>query len=622
MIKYYLRKSISISTALVLILMAVLWSGATLTVRADIEPPLTWGLTLTADKSMVNAGDTVNITADFNVISGVVSGYSATRITVFLPAGLEYDRGVIYEGGRPSVLPISPVSTPAGTSVVVEISNMGAFPGEAQLRIAAKVSDTWDKSTLTIRSRLYLQAVGEEMSDTPAEEAETTLQPATTIEPPVIITPSIYTVRFDLEGGVRLGGGELTQSVASGGSAVEPSIYRENFTFLGWDGTFNYVTQDLVVHALWSAEPITPVIYNVRFDLEGGVRVGGGALIQYVASGGSAVEPYIYRENFTFLGWDGAFNHVTQDLVVRALWSVEVDTGPIIVNPPDNNKVEGKFDKEQDSFKHFSHMPIIFIVDYPVYYLESVEVDGNSLKLNTQYMATAGTASGSTAIHLRASYMNTLSEGSHALHVSFKSGVYSNAEVKIAAYSNPFYDVNKNDWFCDGVEAMNASNLMQGVSSTQFGPQSTLSRGMVVTLLYRFAGEPSIAGFQNSFADIPSNQWYTKAVIWAAANGIVLGYGDGKFGPNDLMTREQFATVLLRYQDALGNVPMDILMDREYNDFGKINSYAKPAVNKLTMQGVFRDWPSNPENHFNPQDPVARAEVATVMQRWIESIGW
>ena len=169
---------------------------------------------------------------------------------------------------------------------------------------------------------------------------------------------------------------------------------------------------------------------------------------------------------------------------------------------------------------------------------------------------------------------------------------------------------------------MNASELLLGVTAARFDPYSPMTRGMVVTLLYRFAGEPSIVGFRNPFPDVAAAQYYTNAVMWASANGIVTGHETGLFAPNELMTREQFAAVLYRYQNALGSQTLDILMDYEFSDFSSIALYARAAVNKLTMQGVYRDWPSDPQGRFQPLATVSRAEVATAMRLWIESIGW
>jgi hypothetical protein len=270
----------------------------------------------------------------------------------------------------------------------------------------------------------------------------------------------------------------------------------------------------------------------------------------------------------------------------------------------------------------FNHLPLIYYANRHVASFVSVELDGMLLTSGTHYIATSGTTAATTAIHFKASFLNTLTIGDHTFQVNFRENLFATDSFTITRYVNTFTDVRTGDWFYKGVEAMNASELLLGVSATHFDPYSQMTRGMVVTLLYRFAGQPNITGFRNPFPDVAMNQYYTSAVMWAAANGIVTGHEDGMFAPNDLMTREQFAAVLYRYQNALGSVAMDILMGYRHSDFDTIALFARGAVNKLTMQGVFRDWPTDPQGRYQPLETVSRAEVATVMRLWIESIGW
>jgi len=541
----FIRKGISMVIALAVF--AVLWPGAVLSAQANVEPPMGGDFTLTADRNVVATGDTVNITAGFYVSPSIVGGYSATQVVVLLPAGLDYVSGTIYVGGVPSALTTIPSVTPTGTTVIVNLDNATAAPGEAQLNIAARASGAWNGASRTIRASFYQQPIGGAMPGSPDRQAEFTLQ---------------------------------------------------------------------------SLDVVTPAVITVEFRLNGGIRVGGGALSQAVPSGGSAVEPYVFRDGYIFLGWDVPFYNITQNTVVTARWTSNTDTGMITVPPPSQDLLDGYFVDGRNTFTHFSHMPKIFYAYHHIVYFQSVEIDGRTLESGTHYIATTGLTEGTTAIHLRASYLNNLAVGAHVLRVNFRDGAYATAQLTVLGYTNPFYDVTENDWFYQGVEVMHASELLQGVSSTQFGPYSSMSRAMVVTLLYRFTGEPAVAGFRNPFPDVTPGQYYTNAVIWAAANGIVTGHENGLFAPNDQMTREQLAAVLYRYQNSLGTVPTDILADRNYSDFNQIGTYARAAVNKLTMQGVFRDFPYDAENRFKPQDAIIRAEVATVMWRWIESIGW
>ena len=539
----------AVSMALVLALLAILWSGSI--AWAEAERPLKGDLTLIADNNTVFSGGTVNLTAGFNLLESAVNSYSALRITVFLPAGLDYVSGVVYVGGAPAALTATPANTPAGTSVVVDLNDMAVLAGAAQLKIAAKVSNTWGGGKLSVRGGLYLQPTGASMPNSPNEEVVCTLE---SLNP---VTPTV-----------------------------------------------------------------PPKIYTVRFNPSGGIRVGGGALIQAVAGGGSAIEPYVYRDGYILQGWDMPLNYITHDQVITAIWSPDTDNGMITVDPPSGSMVQGYFVHGQNEFTRFSHMPMIYYAEHYIARFESVEIGSRILRPGSEYVATAGTRAGTTAIHLKASYLNVLNAGSYTLRVNFRNGVYANSQLTVAPYRDHYTDVSKNDWFYKGVEAMTASELLRGVTGTRFDPYSSMSRGMMVTLLYRYVGEPSVAGFGNRFPDIAPGQYFTDAVMWAAANGIVNGYTNGLFAPYDMMTHEQFAAVLFRYQDNLGSIPTDVLPSFGYNDFNQINYYAQAAVNKLATQGVFRDWPPDRENRFRPQNPVTRAEVATVMRLWIESIGW
>ena len=119
-------------------------------------------------------------------------------------------------------------------------------------------------------------------------------------------------------------------------------------------------------------------------------------------------------------------------------------------------------------------------------------------------------------------------------------------EVKEEEDALPFKDVAKTDSFYDDVKFVFENGIMNGVSATEFAPFSTLTRAMIVIILYRVEGEPLIP-YTGAFADVEDGTWYTYGVEWAAANGIVNGYDEGKYGPNDAVTLEQLAAILNRY---------------------------------------------------------------------------
>lgn len=114
-------------------------------------------------------------------------------------------------------------------------------------------------------------------------------------------------------------------------------------------------------------------------------------------------------------------------------------------------------------------------------------------------------------------------------------------------WEEPFEDVTVTDSAYNAIKYCNMKGFMLGTSDYEFTPDAITTRAMVVTTLYRIAGSPKVEGVTNEFSDVQEGTWYYDAVIWASSNGIINGYGDGTFGTNDNITREQFATVLYRY---------------------------------------------------------------------------
>jgi hypothetical protein len=141
---------------------------------------------------------------------------------------------------------------------------------------------------------------------------------------------------------------------------------------------------------------------------------------------------------------------------------------------------------------------------------------------------------------------------------------------------------------------------------------------MIVTILYRQAGSPSIGGLANPFSDVPAGQWFTDAVIWAAENNIVEGIGGGLYDPNTNITREQLAAILYRYAQFLDKVPADSLEGGlSFTDAALISDYAKDAALFCSNNGIIT---GKPGNLFDPKGQATRAEAATMLNRFIESL--
>ena len=178
-----------------------------------------------------------------------------------------------------------------------------------------------------------------------------------------------------------------------------------------------------------------------------------------------------------------------------------------------------------------------------------------------------------------------------------------------------FDDINETDWFYENVKYVVENKLMNGVSDTEFAPNNTLTRAMLVTVLYRNAGEPEVSA-NASFADVDADSWYAKAVVWAEANGIVNGVSDTEFAPNANITREQIATIMYRYAQYNGDDVTAVADIEAYADAANVSDYAVDAMKYAVGSGLIN---GKTETTLNPQDNATRAEIATILKRFIEA---
>lgn len=178
----------------------------------------------------------------------------------------------------------------------------------------------------------------------------------------------------------------------------------------------------------------------------------------------------------------------------------------------------------------------------------------------------------------------------------------------------PFTDVRKTDWFYGDVEYVYKKGIMSGTSAKDFDPNSQLTRGMIVTVLYRLEKEPAVSG-TSKFADVDSAKWYGDAVAWAAANGIVSGYNDTTFGPNDFITREQLAAILYRYAVHSGMTTVTLEENLSgFADADQISSYAVQAMNWAVSKGLLK----GSDGLLMPKAQASRAQVAAILHRFLE----
>ena len=178
----------------------------------------------------------------------------------------------------------------------------------------------------------------------------------------------------------------------------------------------------------------------------------------------------------------------------------------------------------------------------------------------------------------------------------------------------PFADVSSSDWFYNDVRYVYEKGIMDGTGADRFSPNAPLTRAMIVTILYRMDGSPSVSG-SSDFTDVAAGKWFAKAVAWAAANGIVNGYGDSLFGPNDPVTREQLAAILYRYA-VYGGMTAVTLEENlgSFADTAQLSAYAIQAMNWAVGQGLINGSGSN----LVPKAQATRAQVAAIIHRYLE----
>ena len=205
---------------------------------------------------------------------------------------------------------------------------------------------------------------------------------------------------------------------------------------------------------------------------------------------------------------------------------------------------------------------------------------------------------------------------------------------------NDFTDVPRSEWYAEAVDFAEASGLMNGVGDHRFDPQGSVTRAMVATVLYRVAGEPDVTGKTCPFSDVPVGSWFFNAVIWAADAGVTTGMGNGTFAPGSPITREQMATMIIRYaltaeedgsslmaelaqRDPDGAIALQMLTNgidpklaeefpavanfKGFPDAASISPYARWNVLFCRLTGIMK---GDEAGTFRPQATLSRAECA------------
>ena len=428
----------------------------------------------------------------------------------------------------------------------------------------------------------------------------------------LIPTPTyeIATSASPIEGGTVTGAGTYDE----GATVTVVATANEGYRFVNWTEGGSEVSTNATYEFEAGAnrtllavfELIPDPTYTVTFNSNGGSTV---ASVENVLEGSTIAKPTNpTKSGYTFVGWykeaeltnefNFATDTITENTTLFAKWNKKQTTGggggggsattkyTITVKQSENGTISPETTKvEKGENQKFE------IKADKGYEVEKVLVDGKSVGVITEYT------------------FEKVKE-KHTIEATFKKV----EEVTEETWKNPFTDVDEDDWYYESVKFANENKLFNGVSNTEFGPNVSMTRAMLVTVLYRLEGEPA-TNKSIPFADVDMSSYYANAVIWAKQNNIVNGIDDTNFAPNGEITREQLATILYRYANYKG---IDVSVGENtnilsYDDFSELSEYAIPAMQWACGSGIIT---GRTISTIAPKGTATRAEVATMLMRF------
>jgi hypothetical protein len=242
----------------------------------------------------------------------------------------------------------------------------------------------------------------------------------------------------------------------------------------------------------------------------------------------------------------------------------------------------------------------------------SITADGENVSLPGGVKVAIPAESGKVAILVAADGTETVIKKSLVSDGTANVLLDGGATIKFADTSKTFDDVGET-WYTDAVDFATSHELFNGVSDGSFEPEGDMTRAMLVTVLHRLEDEPTTA-LSGSFDDVSTGRWYSEAVEWASENELIDGYGEGKFGVNDSVTRQQLATILYRYAGLQG---LDLTASGDlsgFTDGGETASWASDAMQWAVGAGILG---GNGDGTLDPTGTASRAEVAIMFRRLV-----
>ena len=312
---------------------------------------------------------------------------------------------------------------------------------------------------------------------------------------------------------------------------------------------------------------------------------------------------------------------------------IETSTGTFDMDNDALQAIAGKgngsaiFSAEQLDTNDLSDTNKALVGDHPVFDLSITvgganvtDFGGGTVKVSLPYMPEDGEDTNNLTIF----YINANGKAVEMMDAYYDaetgSIIFDTEHFSIFAVvyyeTSSFADVSEDGWYYESVKYAVNNGLFQGTSAKIFEPDTVMTRAMLVTVLYRLDGEPAVMA-ANGFTDVKNSAWYTDAVTWASQNDIVSGYGNGLFGTNDAITREQLATILYNYANYQGYSVADTAQLDAYTDSGEISVWAEIPFAWAVGEGLINGMP---DTTLEPSGSATRAQVSMILMRFCENI--
>ena len=450
--------------------------------------------------------------------------------------------------------------------------------------------------------------------------------------------PARYSVTLHPNGGTIAGGKDVTSYLCGTGASLPGAgdVTRSGYRFAGWyadealtDGPYTQISAadagDMAFYARWvrrsssggggsSSRPTGPSTGHSDGWTDIREEIGSaedGDTVTIDMNGETEVPAEIFEEiagkDITVeldmgggVTWTVDGRDVPEDVSLSDLdLGVDMDTSGISVDVI--NTVTGEYGAVQVSLDHDGAFGFALTLTAPLgrenagYWANLYHYDEGEEALTFETSARIA-ADGSAALRMThaSQYAIVIDEKSHAL---------------------PFEDVGTGAWYSDAVAYVYRNGLMSGTSASTFSPDAAITRAQLVTILWRMAGSPQVNGLMD-FDDVSQDAYYAEAVRWAASEGIAGGYGNGLFGSDDPITREQMAAILYRFAQHMG---YDVSIGEDtnilsYTDAPDVSGYAVAALQWACGAGIIRG--TGDGSTLTPQGGATRAQAAVILTRF------